>query len=118
MTAPAGRIPANLLAGPLAPSPGDLRKQHQAITTAAKAAVAALREAHCLTLARLVEEEEAARCNALTAAGPASSDYAAIVAAASEAALARAVQSASSDRSCCSHSLSMMTASAVPLLTP
>ena len=74
-------------------SPGDLRKQHAALSTAAKAAVAALRQAHCLTLAGLVEKEEAARCNVLSAAGPTSSDYAAIVAAAAEAALARVPKS-------------------------
>ena len=85
----AGRIPTNLLSGPLAMSPGDLRKQHAALSAAAKAAVAALREAHCLTLAGLVEKEEAARCNALNAAGPTSSKYAALVAAAAQAALAR-----------------------------
>ena len=88
-TSTAGRIPTNLLSGPLAMSPGDLRKQHAALSAAAKAAVAALREAHCMTLAGLVEKEEAARCNALNAAGPTSSEYAALVAAAEQAALAR-----------------------------
>ena len=94
--ATAGRIPTNLLSGPLAMSPGDLRKQHAALSTAAKSAVAALRAAHCLTLAGLVEKEEAARCSVLTAAGPTSGDYAAVVAAAAEAALAR-VRTASPD---------------------
>ena len=94
--ATAGRIPTNLLSGPLAMRPGDLRKQHAALSTAAKSAVAALCAAHCLTLAGLVEKEEAARCSVLTAAGPTSGDYAAVVAAAAEAALAR-VRTASPD---------------------
>ena len=94
--ATARRIPTNLLSGPLAMSPGDLRKQHAAVAALAKSAVAALRQAHCLTLAGLVEKEEVARCNVLSAAGPTSSDYVAIVASAAEAALAR-VQSTSPD---------------------
>ena len=94
--ATAGRIPTNLLSGPLAMSPGDLRKQHAALSTAAKSAVAALREAHCLTLAGLVEKEEATRCSVLAAAGPTSGDYAAVVAAAAEVAMAR-VRTASPD---------------------
>ena len=88
------QIPASLLSAPLAtPAPGELRKQHTALAMAARSAVTALREAHCLTLARLVEEEEAARCKALlelTEDAKASSAYVAMLATSADAAAARA----------------------------